>query len=332
MPAEEVAERYRPLLDALFEAFAAAPDGKPAIPRGRRDEVVALLTRLMTDADLCDAYVSTLRTERRRRGVETRLLTLDSPDIPDKQIIAEGFDGLPDDILADIALSPGALEALTVALYHDPQDTPPGPWFFARETFSKTVVSPNASTTPRVSPVVPSSSTGRRRGHLEWLVAGLAVAASFLVGVFFGPRLFDRDKQQEFAFANLVARGDAARGIADVQLLVTNDGDGRAFVTVVGLALGNKRAVVFNRTGENFLTVSPHDTTTVKNLPPEFEGVTSVIIVLTAVPAGEVVRTGLPTVATPQQAEQLAEQLRATLATNNVRAETRVVLIPSTKQ
>jgi hypothetical protein len=331
MPAEAMSESYRPLLDALFVAFEGSAAGRPAVPPGRRGEVVALLTRLMTDADLYDSYVATLRAERARRGAEMKLLTLESPDIPDERIIAEGFSGLGDEVLADLALSPAALEALTVALYHDPQSPAPGPWFFATETLGATARSLIASTTRLPAPTTsPPRYRGVRRG---WLAAGLAVAASFLLGIFLGPLVTDRVKRPEFALAQVEARGDAARGIEDVQLLVTNDGSARAFVTVVGLSPGNRRPVVFYRSGDTFVTVPPRDTVAVKSLPrDEFAEVTTVIVFLTAVPAGEVVRVSLPAAAAPEKAAELAEQLRSSLAANNVRAETRVVPIPTTKR
>ena len=64
--------------------------------------------------DALDAYIATLEDERRRRGrdVELRLLGMAGLDIPDDQIATEGFGGLSDDHLADIALSPEAIHAI----------------------------------------------------------------------------------------------------------------------------------------------------------------------------------------------------------------------------
>jgi hypothetical protein len=109
----------------------AIRDGRAvaALPEGRRDEVITLMTRLMADPERLDGYCSALEAERRRRGpeVELKLIGMDGLDFPDGQIAAEGFVGLSDDQLADIALSPEALRALKETL-DDPQ-TEPGPWF-----------------------------------------------------------------------------------------------------------------------------------------------------------------------------------------------------------
>ena len=86
-----------------------------------------LLTSLMADPERLDAYVATLRIEQERRGARVLLLQRDGLDIPDARIAAEGFGGLSDDHLADIALSPEALQALEDAL--DDPETEPGPWF-----------------------------------------------------------------------------------------------------------------------------------------------------------------------------------------------------------
>src|SRR5262249_16417949 len=159
--------------------------------------------------------------------------------------------------------SPAALEALTVVLYHDPQAPTPGPWFFAPDTIGAAARSPISSTTRLPAPTTsPPSYRGVRR---SWFAAGLAVAASFLIGVFLGPLLPERIKRPEFALAQVDTRGDAARGIEDVQILVTNNGAARAFVTVVGLKPGNLRPVAFYRSGDTFVTVPARDTVAVKN-------------------------------------------------------------------
>src|SRR5256885_17040887 len=57
------------LAAALVEAFVRGGKVKPVLPEGRRDEVVAALTRLMLDTEARDAYAAALDAERRRQGV-----------------------------------------------------------------------------------------------------------------------------------------------------------------------------------------------------------------------------------------------------------------------
>ena len=103
-----------PLIASLLDAFMAAGRTRAVLPPNRRDEIIAVLTRLMADPDALDAYTATLEDERRRRGrdVELRLLGMAGLDIPGDQIATEGFGGLSDDHLADIALSPEAIHAI----------------------------------------------------------------------------------------------------------------------------------------------------------------------------------------------------------------------------
>lgn len=122
----------------MLDLFERSPEAKLLrVPAGRRDEVVTLLTRVMTRPEFFGQYVGGLRAEigRRPKAFVQRLLTYGSPDIPDDQITATGFVGLPDEVLADLATSPAALDAMKVGLYDDPSDGHPGPWFFAPETF-----------------------------------------------------------------------------------------------------------------------------------------------------------------------------------------------------
>ena len=101
---------FSPLIASLLDAFEASGRIKAVLPKGHRDEVASLLTRLMADPDALDGYTAVLKAERRRRGpvVESMLIGMDGLDIPDARIAAEGFGGLSDDHLADIALSPEA--------------------------------------------------------------------------------------------------------------------------------------------------------------------------------------------------------------------------------
>src|SRR4051812_16112036 len=92
-----------PLLEALFAVFVTA--GRPVMPPGRRREVIDLLTRVMADADLFAAYTSALRSRRSALGwqEELRLMKAGETDIPGDAILSDGFGGLTDEVLADLA-------------------------------------------------------------------------------------------------------------------------------------------------------------------------------------------------------------------------------------
>jgi hypothetical protein len=111
---------------ALVDAFIAGRR-KPVLPVGRRDEYVALLTRLMASEELLSAYCEAIDAERKSRRVDRMLLELRGEEIPDKEVAANGFVNLTDDQLADFALSSSALQAIAEHLYRDP-DLQPGEW------------------------------------------------------------------------------------------------------------------------------------------------------------------------------------------------------------
>ena len=101
--------------------------GPRRLPSGRRGEVIATLTHVMADAEAFRAYVAVLEGERRRRGreVERQLLGMGGLDIPDAHIAVQGFGGLSEDELADIALSPNARR---LREYLDDPETACGDW------------------------------------------------------------------------------------------------------------------------------------------------------------------------------------------------------------
>jgi hypothetical protein len=321
-----------PLIAVLLDAFEGSGTGMPTMPAGKRNDTIAFLTRMMTDQAFFTTHMQLIRTERERHGAafKRKLLSHGGYDIPDKQIIREGFSGLSDELLADLAISPEALEALEDVFYGGELDTTPGPWFFANESSNKV----ESAKSPSDASIIPSTQPRKYRvgKWTGWSVAGIVLAASFLLGVFVGPKINGK-KQPEFAFANVTVQGDITRGVEDIKLLVTNGGDGRAFVTVVGLVPGKKRAAVFNSTQGEFLTVPAHETVTINNLPTdEFEGTTVALLILTEVPAGEAVRQSLPASVSLENAMDLSERLRQKLLLLNIRAEIRVVNFPVSKK
>jgi hypothetical protein len=115
------------MIDLMLSLVAMfVTTGKVALPPGRREDVIALLTDLMAARDRFRAYVELLTAELERQGVRLRLLQAPDLAIPDEQIAREGFGSVPDENLADIALSPEALEAIQE--YLDDEETEEGDW------------------------------------------------------------------------------------------------------------------------------------------------------------------------------------------------------------
>ena len=113
------------LMLSLVAMFVAT--GKVAMPPGRREDAVALLADLMAAGDRFREYVELLTAELKRRGVWLKLLEGPAREIPGEQIAREGFANVPDESLADIALSPQALGAIREHL-DDPESDDVGDW------------------------------------------------------------------------------------------------------------------------------------------------------------------------------------------------------------
>ena len=317
---------FGPLLASLFEAFEAT--GAATVPAGRSPaEIAALLTRAMRDPYFFMEYREALAVERKRRGLERRLLSAPSLDIPEQEILRDGFANLPGNVLADLALSPEALEALEHTFYGEGPNLRIGDWIDADPPEENSELPTSAP--PTQTAVAPHGAAGGRIGR--WVGLAAALAACLLLGVFIGTKLGGRSDRYEFALAAVETRGAGPRGIQDVELVVQNGGDARAFVTVVGIFPERKRAVVFYRTGDTFVAAAPKGTTPVKNLPPEFEGATKFVVVVTGVPAGEAIRMSLPAAVSAAEADTFAEDLGRSLEALSVRSERRVVPVPAGK-
>ena len=99
------------LAAAMIDAFMSG--GKvPAVPEGRRDEVVSTLTRLMVDRSLLLRYNAALTEEHRQRGVGELLAEREFPELPIDEILHGGFTTLADDQLAELACRPVTLTCL----------------------------------------------------------------------------------------------------------------------------------------------------------------------------------------------------------------------------
>jgi len=115
------------LAAAMVEAYVNSGKRNPMLPAGRREEIIALLHAVMTDPEVFDVYRAALVSEQERQGMRMLLLLYPGLDILEEQIAAEGFGGLSDEQLANIAISPEAIEAVMEHLVD--AEVKCGPWF-----------------------------------------------------------------------------------------------------------------------------------------------------------------------------------------------------------
>lgn len=125
----------RELMVAMLDAFQASDNEHPQVPAGREEDVRALLTRALTDVAFGLAYSVQLECEIKRwgRAFKVRMLARNCPDIPEAAIIANGFVGLSAEILADLATSPEAIEALWATVCA-PENLAVGCWLMRTES------------------------------------------------------------------------------------------------------------------------------------------------------------------------------------------------------
>jgi hypothetical protein len=276
--------------------------------------------------------------------------------VPVESVVSDGLGGLSDEQLVGLAFDAAAFRTLgervcnalgsgqageywTELMFRAAETFQPDPALAgaARQAFDefeeiRRQVRGKSATKPE-----PASAAGRgnlRRRKVRWIGFATSIAAALVVGVGLG--LLVPSKPKQFEFAGLEARGDVTRGIEDVELVVTNNGNERAFVAVVGLFPGGRRPDIFSRAGTTFVGVAASETTVVRNLPLEFEGATVVLVVLTNVPAGEAIRVNLPAspspLLSPDRAADLGEHLRRALEALNIRSQVRVIPLPSSKK
>lgn len=115
---------------ALVNAYVAGGSKHAILPSDSKIKIIGLLTQMMVDPALAATYCQALEWEVNQRGstVETAWLHRIGLEIREEEIAARGFVGLTDDELADIALSPAAIQALADDFINDP-DTKLGAWY-----------------------------------------------------------------------------------------------------------------------------------------------------------------------------------------------------------
>lgn len=107
---------------ALVNAYVAGGSKHAILPSDSKIKIIGLLTQMMVDPALAATYCQALEWEVNQRGstVETAWLHRIGLEIREEEIAARGFVGLTDDELADIALSPAAIQALADDFINDP--------------------------------------------------------------------------------------------------------------------------------------------------------------------------------------------------------------------
>lgn len=267
-------------------------------------------------------------------------------EFPVEAILRDGLGGLSDELLARLGRSESAVrdlnrlvdEALangTAGRYWQeaellPDESIPGEYHAAGDHAVERVRRLERETRPDPTSRTDSNLTGEK-SRRQWVrfAMPVALAASLLLAFYLGT-FWPRDGgRHEVRLASVAVRGDATRGIDDVTLDMTNGTDRRVFLTIVGLVPGRKTAAYHYREQQQYIEVPAGGTAAVKNLPPEFEGSTVLLVVSTHGPAGGVVREVMPPAATPASAAADAEQLRKALADLDIDADVRVVALPA---
>jgi hypothetical protein len=208
----------------------------------------------MADRDRFDAYITGLNSELEHRDVRLHLLQNGGAglDLPADAIAREGFGSLSDDQLADIALSPEAIEAIQE--YLDDPETEEGDWLTnaistvekarpdaaeraeaARRVYDRLRNAGLLETAPQST--LPLDKSARLKSfHLpRWFGQSLGLAASLLLGFVLGMQMRGVESDLDATGAR-VTPGGALGGQA---WTIEVPSGRRAFVTVAVLGPNN---------------------------------------------------------------------------------------------
>lgn len=308
-----------------------------------RRAVETLLASALIGPVACDEYLTALAAASGGRAVPPGAPV---SEFPVEAILRDGLGGLSDEQLARLGRSESAVrdlnrlvdEALangTAGRYWQEaellaDESIPGEYHAAAEHAVGEVRRLERETHPGPTSRTDSvPSAVKQRWQWVRLAVPLVLAASIFLAFYIGTFWPRNNGRHEVRLASVAVRGDVTRGIDDVALDVANGTDRRVFLTVVGLAPGRKTPAYHYRSEGQYVEVPAGGTAAVKNLPPEFEGSTVLLVVSTHGPAGGVVREVMPPAATPGSAAADAEQLRKALADLDIDADVRVVALPA---
>lgn len=100
-------EQLVALAIAMVDAFVKTGRVKPVLPDGRRDDVVRCCLLLLTEPGALDVYLTTIKAEQQRQGVQLRLWPLVENGV-EVETAEETIPRLSDDDLACFAFVPDA--------------------------------------------------------------------------------------------------------------------------------------------------------------------------------------------------------------------------------
>lgn len=330
-------------LNHCTRSLTSRPEGGGGAAPVDRRALEPLLASALIGPVARDQYLAALGAAFGDRSTPTAVAV---SEFPVETILRDGLRALSDEQLTRLGRSESAVRELnrlvdealangTAGRYWQeaellPDESIPGEYHAAAEHAVGEVRRLERETRPDPTSrtdSVPSAEIQRR----QWVrfVVPLALAASLLLAFYLGTFWSGKDGRQEIRLASVAVRGDVTRGIDDVAIDVANGTDRRAFLTVVGLAPGRKTPAYHYRSEGRYIEVPAGGTAAVKNLPPEFEGSTVLLVVSTHGPAGGVVREVIPPAVAPGSAAADAEQLRKALADLGIDSDVRVVALPA---
>ncbi len=325
-------------------SLAGRPDATDGGPEPvDRQAIEPLLASALIGPVACDEYLAALAAAFGGGAAPPGALV---SEFPVEAVLRDGLGRLSDEQLARLGRSESAIRELnrlvdealangTAGRYWQeaellPDESIPREYHAAAEHAVEEVRRLGRKTRPDESPpTAPAPAAEKPLRRWTRFAVPIALAASLLPAFYLGTFWTPRDGRHEVRLASVAVRGDVTRGIEEVALDVANGTDRRVFLTVVGLAPGRKIPAYHYRSEGRYIEVPAGGTAAVKNLPPEFEGSTVLLVVSTHGPAGGVVREVLPPAVTPGSAAADAEQLRTALADLDIDADVRVVALPA---
>lgn len=330
-------------LNHCARSLAGRPEARGGVAPVDRRALEPLLASALIGPVARDQYLVALAAAF---GDQSILPAVTLAEFPVETILRDGLRTLSDEQLTRLGRSESAVRELnrlvdealadgTAGRYWQeaellPDESIPGEYHAAAEHAVGEVRRLERETRPGLTSLtdsVPSAEKPRR--HWVRFAVHVALAASLLLAFYLGTFWPRNDGRHEVRLASVAVRGDVTRGIEEVALDVANGTDRRVFLTVVGLAPGRKIPAYHYRSEGRYIEVPAGGTAAVKNLPPEFEGSTVLLVVSTHGPAGGVVREVMPPAVAPGSAAADAERLRKALADLGIDADVRVVALPA---
>lgn len=312
---------------ALVTAFLARGGSAPVVPDGRRNDLITVLTRCLVNPAFRRVYLAALGAESER--AITRLVAIPSRDVPQDEIAQNGFEKLPDEVLADLALSSGAIHGLALVLtgpVGEEDDSPePEEWFdeaLRREEERGGASNDKPQRSPLGDkPTPPSKVTEQRNvSRVKAALVLSALAACFLlIGFGLGALVFrggGKDDARTVAQADVSVKLQDPRGAESVIFAATVAGHPDGFVTTIVFRSG-KRPVVYPDYGAPETRIGSSGRATIDSLEGTPGG--AVLMFVTETPAAETVRKALAELPQNASPEVVREKVTQTLLASGYR-------------